>query len=93
MKKWLEISIGIFAGVFAIFVFLFLGALIGISILSDTMSHYDLYNCVLNNAASNGYNQNPVMIQKIQDECVCFRQHNYNGTEVFETRACVGRSS
>ena len=41
------------------------------------MGDYDLYNCIYNNAEANGFNQHPVMIQKIQDECVCFREHNY----------------
>lgn len=41
------------------------------------MGEYDLYNCIYNNADGNGFNQHPVMIQKIQDECICFREHNY----------------
>ena len=41
------------------------------------MGEYDLYNCIYNNADANGFNQHPVMIQKIQDECVCFRENNY----------------
>ena len=41
------------------------------------MGEYDLYNCIYNNADLNGFTQNPIMIQKIQDECVCFREHNY----------------
>jgi len=41
------------------------------------MGDYDLYNCIYNNADANRFNQHPVMIQKIQDECVCFRENNY----------------
>jgi len=41
------------------------------------MGDYDLYNCIYNNAESNNFPQHPVMIQKIQDECICFREHNF----------------
>lgn len=41
------------------------------------MEKYDLYNCIYNNAESNGFNQNIIIIQKIQDECICFRENNY----------------
>ena len=44
---------------------------------SKQLEKYDLYNCIYNNAESNSFNQNPVMIKRIQDECVCFREHNY----------------
>jgi len=48
------------------------------------MGKYDLYNCIYNNADANGFNQHPVMIQKIQDECVCFRENNY--TNILEAK-------
>ncbi len=60
------IILGIVAGMF-LFIF-------GQNLL---MGDYDLYNCIYNNADSNNFNQHPVMIQKIQDECVCFRENNY----------------
>jgi len=41
------------------------------------MGKYDLYQCIYNNAESNGFNQNPIMIKTITDECICFREHNY----------------
>jgi hypothetical protein len=41
------------------------------------MGSYDLYNCIYNNAAINDFNQNSIMIEKIQNECICFREHNY----------------
>ena len=41
------------------------------------MEDYDLYNCIYNNAEINDFNQHPVMIKKIQDECICFRENNY----------------
>ena len=44
---------------------------------TGTMGDYDLYQCIRNNAEDNRFNQHPLMIQKIQDECVCFRAHNY----------------
>jgi hypothetical protein len=53
------------------------GAFLFVSIDGTMMKNYDLYNCIYNNAGVNGFNQHPVMIQKIQDECVCFREHNY----------------
>ena len=68
-----------------IFIYIFLGILIGIVLgifiniyIDDIMlGDYDLYNCIYNNADSNGFNQNPIMIKKIQDECICFRENNY----------------
>lgn len=57
------------------------GIVIGMFIFSVVdgalMNNYDLYNCIYNNADANGFNQNPVMIKKIQDECICFRENNY----------------
>ena len=44
---------------------------------SNQMKDYDLYNCIYVNAAQNNFNQNPIMIEKIQNECVCFRSFNY----------------
>ena len=41
------------------------------------MYNYDLYNCIYNNAMNNDFNQNPIMIEKIQNECICFREYNY----------------
>ena len=41
------------------------------------MKNYDLYNCIYNNAELNNFNKHPIMIKKIQDECICFREHNY----------------
>ena len=41
------------------------------------MEDYDLYNCIYANADRNEFNQHPEMIRKIQDECICFREHNY----------------
>ena len=60
---------------------LILGVVVGVFIAgfgeNYLMGDYDLYNCIYSNADANGFNQHPVMIQKIQDECVCFREHNY----------------
>jgi hypothetical protein len=44
---------------------------------NQLLGDYDLYQCIYNNADVNNFNQNPVMIQKIQDECICFRENNY----------------
>ena len=44
--------------------------------------NYDLYNCIYNNADDNGFTNNPYLIEKIQDECICFRENNY--TNLFE---------
>jgi len=44
---------------------------------NQLMGDYDLYQCIYNNADNNGFSQNPIMIDKIQDECICFRNHNY----------------
>jgi hypothetical protein len=57
--------------------FLFAGWYFAFSFENKMMGKYDLYNCIYNNAESNNFNKNPIIIQKIQDECICFREHNY----------------
>jgi len=52
------------------------------------VGEYDLYNCIYNNADSNGFPQHPLMIQKVQDECVCFRQYDYNLSKVMDEGLC-----
>lgn len=58
-----------------------IGMIAGMVIFSsydtDQMKDYDLYNCIWNNAQSNSFTSSPYLIQKIQDECICFRNHNY----------------
>jgi uncharacterized membrane protein (DUF106 family) len=58
-----------------------IGTIFGVITVSyvdnNQMKKYDLYNCIWNNAQSNSFTQNPYLIQKIQDECICFREHNY----------------
>jgi len=49
----------------------------------ELMGDYDLYNCIYTNADNNGFTKNPYLIEKIQDECICFREQNY--TEVWRT--------
>ena len=44
---------------------------------NQLMGNYDLYQCIYNNANNNGFSQNPIMLNKIQNECICFRNHNY----------------
>lgn len=41
------------------------------------VGEYDLYNCIYNNADMNSFPQHPKMIERIQNECICFREHNY----------------
>lgn len=41
------------------------------------LGKYDLYTCIYNHAADNGFNQHPIMIKTIQDQCICFRENNY----------------
>lgn len=69
-----------------IIITLLIGIVFGIFISAfgeqQLMGDYDLYNCIYNNADRNGFNQHPVMIQKIQEECVCFRENNY--TNLFD---------
>lgn len=71
----------IFIGSIILMVSLLLGIVIGFFASAkgniQLMGEYDLYNCIYNNAQSNSFTQNPYLIQKIQDECICFRQHNY----------------
>ncbi len=63
----------ILIGIFGIFIG-FSIVLFGENLL---MEDYDLYNCIYNNAESNNFNKHPIVIQKIQDECICFREYNY----------------
>lgn len=60
---------------------LIVGLIIGLFTFSyaevNMMEGYDLYNCIYNNADANGFTQNPYLVQKVQDECICFREHNY----------------
>jgi hypothetical protein len=58
--------IGILAGAFLITI-----------VEANHMEQYDLYNCIYNNADLNNFNNNPIMIKKIQNECICFSEHNY----------------
>ena len=62
--------------------FIGIGLVLGTIGESHLMRNYDLYNCVYRNADNNGFTNNPYLIQKIQDECICFRKHNY--TDIFE---------
>lgn len=39
------------------------------------MDNYKLYNCIYNNADSNNFNNNPIMVEKIESECICFVYH------------------
>ena len=60
---------------------LVIGIIVGIFLLSfsdnQLMGKYDLYNCVYNNAQMNNFPDNPILIQKIQNGCICFRRNNY----------------
>ena len=56
---------------------IFIGFLLDNYAENRMLGDYDLYNCIYNNAESNDFNQHPVMIKKIQDECICFRENNY----------------
>jgi hypothetical protein len=63
------------------------GIVLGVLLLNfaeqKMMQHYDLYNCIYNNANLNSFNQNPIAIQKIQNECICFREHNYTNVSEY----------
>lgn len=61
---------------------LVIGFIVAILAEISLMKDYDLYNCIYNNADDNGFTKNTNMIQKIQDECICFRKNNY--TDLFE---------
>ena len=59
-----------------------LGVVIGQYGENNLMGEYKLYQCIYNNADDNGFSDNPYIIQKIQEECMCFFEHNF--TNVFE---------
>lgn len=50
---------------------------------NQLMGEYDLYQCIYNNADLNDFPESEELIQKIQDECACFRNNNY--TDFFNT--------
>lgn len=57
-----------------IFAFIF-GIIMQDKIQGDLMEGHTLYNCLYNNADSNKFNPN--LIEKIEDECICFRKYDY----------------
>ena len=73
---------------------LIVGIVVGITISFLTqernLGNYDLYQCIWDNARLNGFPQSDEMIDKIQDECVCFRESNYNLTEFTKEGGCLG---
>lgn len=58
-------------------IFLICGIGLVIEVEDEWMGEYDLYNCIRNNAERNNFNQHPVMIEKIQQECICFKENNW----------------
>lgn len=72
-----QIIFFIFFGMIMMFVTFILAVFVFQSVETQLMGDYDLYQCIYNNAATNRFNQHPIMIDKIQDECICFRNHNY----------------
>jgi len=74
MKKKNKLIIGILIG---LGIGLMIGMIFAASTINNQMKNYDLFNCVYNNAYMNEFNQNPSMIEKIQNECICFRENNY----------------
>lgn len=86
-EKWLfsREAWWVWAGGFTLLcVGLLAGAYVEAKGQSYLMKDYDLYNCIYNNADMNDFNGHPVMVQKIQDECICFREKDYNGTRIFD---------
>jgi len=60
---------------------LLIGILLGIwiCITGDNymMGDYKLYQCVYNNADLNDFTSNPYLVNRIQEECICFFQNNF----------------
>lgn len=61
---------------------LFIGIILSIISENLVMEEYDLYNCIYYNTRENNFPMDSEIIKKIQDECICFREHNY--TNVFD---------
>lgn len=73
---------------FVLFIIGFIGGIFfNVFIENRFMGNYDLYNCIYNNAELNGFSQHPVIIQKIQDECICFRENNF--TNLLEVNCSI----
>ena len=77
-KHWIMVIYGVM-----MIISFFLGATMIVLSQNYNMKGYDLYYCIQNNAIDNDFNHNPLMIKKIQDECICFREHNFNATDIF----------
>ncbi len=58
----------------------FIGMFTSIEMENFLMKDYTLYHCVYNNADDNGFPENPYLVQRIQEECMCFFQHNFTAT-------------
>lgn len=73
--------------VFAVLLIL-MGCVAGVGLTykveAEKMGGYDLYNCIANNAEKNDLPKHPAMIEKIQRECVCFKEKAYDGQRIME---------
>ena len=60
---------------------LLVGIIIGIYLAffaeNYNVGNSKLYNCIYNNLANNGFPKNGLMIHKIENECICFRENNF----------------
>src|SRR5689334_6078708 len=81
-KKTLTIKFFIF-GIIGCFLF-FAGIFLMAWAQTKLMGGYDLYNCLVNNAGENDFPTSPVMKEKIEQECICFKQKDWNSTRILE---------
>ena len=85
IRQTLLEKIGIGFGLFLVVGLLVVGgAVLGQLGQDHRMGGYDLYACIENNAQINDYPRHPAMIEKVQQECICFKEKGYNGTRILE---------
>lgn len=85
MRRMKISIIGFIAIIFGLGIFMFIfGGVLMTHANDKIMEDYNLYHCVYNNAASNGFPTNEIIVDKIQRECVCFMEQDWNVTKIWE---------
>lgn len=75
---WIVVALLLFSVTFTI------GGVVFINMENKMMAPYGLYHCIYNNADSNGFPHNPLAVEKITNECICFMEQDWNTTKIWE---------